>query len=544
MKKNISKLMVLSSLLAGFLIIGPVAAEAAIPAQFLAKMYTEALGRAPDQGGWQGWVNWFQSNTCSQATLKTGGEAFYNSPEYNSLGYDPAAKLLTAYRGILNREPDAGGYTGWLYNLEHGVTSWPALLDAFFNSGEFGNLVQSICSGNPYYFGGDPAITIPTSGGGDFSGGTADALQAMIDGPNGKCTNGTRGIVSLANKALVKVDKFIRIPSGCTLTTVGNLTHNKYALMGRLVRTAHFASPEAVVKLQPGAVLQSVWVDGQRSYVGGFSHEDINISMRGASDAKVLDNRSSNSAGWNAIWAADLESHAPVPCQRLRIEGNLVTAYDSDHFNSSGRIMTDGISVNGCEDATVQNNDIVDVTDVGIILFRARPGVVQASLIQNNTIVAAGSSMGFAIAAEPHQNVGDQPSFSGSSVRNNVIWSGPNNHIDITLGVGTRTVWGTSSDTGIGASFSGNNSGSLSVRTTEAISVAGMNNPYIQNNNLQAVSTPTNQCPLPAIANAVAIDSITVYAPQNIQDPKQTFADNLFVDNLGQGCIVSGHVGP
>jgi hypothetical protein len=31
-----------------------VPAQAAVPHQFIAKMYTEALGRAPDQTGWQG----------------------------------------------------------------------------------------------------------------------------------------------------------------------------------------------------------------------------------------------------------------------------------------------------------------------------------------------------------------------------------------------------------------------------------------------------------------------------------------------------------
>src|SRR5215472_5512779 len=37
----------------------------AVPYQFLAKMYTEALGRAPDQPGWQAWVNYFQQNPAS-----------------------------------------------------------------------------------------------------------------------------------------------------------------------------------------------------------------------------------------------------------------------------------------------------------------------------------------------------------------------------------------------------------------------------------------------------------------------------------------------
>lgn len=50
-------------------------ADVAAPAfrgQFIAKMYTEALGRAPTQAEWQGWLDYFQdpAHPCSTAVLE------------------------------------------------------------------------------------------------------------------------------------------------------------------------------------------------------------------------------------------------------------------------------------------------------------------------------------------------------------------------------------------------------------------------------------------------------------------------------------------
>ncbi len=49
------------------------AVEAAVPTQFIAKMYTEALGRAPDPTGWSAAVEYFRENGCNERLLKTWG---------------------------------------------------------------------------------------------------------------------------------------------------------------------------------------------------------------------------------------------------------------------------------------------------------------------------------------------------------------------------------------------------------------------------------------------------------------------------------------
>jgi hypothetical protein len=108
-------------------------AAAVVPTQWIAKMYTEALGRVPDQTGWQNSVDNFNTNGCSASTLQNHGAPFYKSSEFNGLGYDNPAKLLALYRGVLNREPDPG-FTSNLNALNTGTLTWPQMVDQFFTS--------------------------------------------------------------------------------------------------------------------------------------------------------------------------------------------------------------------------------------------------------------------------------------------------------------------------------------------------------------------------------------------------------------------------
>ena len=62
--------------LSGSLAAAPPAAAAtnAIPAQFIAKMYTEVLGRAPDATGWASEISYFSGGSnCTQSGLKSRG---------------------------------------------------------------------------------------------------------------------------------------------------------------------------------------------------------------------------------------------------------------------------------------------------------------------------------------------------------------------------------------------------------------------------------------------------------------------------------------
>jgi hypothetical protein len=145
-----------------------------VPYQFLAKMYSEALGRAPDQGGWQSWVNYFQQNPSSPASLRHVGEAFYNQAgefgnDYGRDGTaDNAARLLALYRGALNREPDAGGLSYHLQRLSGGQDTWEATVDNFFNTDANSEFTQTVVPqingpNSSYGFGAGAVVAIPTN---------------------------------------------------------------------------------------------------------------------------------------------------------------------------------------------------------------------------------------------------------------------------------------------------------------------------------------------------------------------------------------------
>lgn len=120
-----------------------VAAHAAVvvPTQWIAKQYSEALGRAPDASGWQSLVDFFTVNDCNQANLKQQGRNFYLSTEFNNAygANDVDYKELVAYRGILNREPDQAGYDSFNQQLHSGAPTWKQFVDQLFANTEFGD---------------------------------------------------------------------------------------------------------------------------------------------------------------------------------------------------------------------------------------------------------------------------------------------------------------------------------------------------------------------------------------------------------------------
>jgi hypothetical protein len=96
-------------------------------------------------------LGFFEPNGCSQALLQRWGSTIFASAEFSGLHYDNDAITLVLYRAVLNREPDATGYTHWLGVLNGGTPLATVVAD-FFESSEFSQSVSSICSGNSYSF--------------------------------------------------------------------------------------------------------------------------------------------------------------------------------------------------------------------------------------------------------------------------------------------------------------------------------------------------------------------------------------------------------
>jgi hypothetical protein len=459
----------------------PVTAQAAVVGaggQFVAKLYSEALGRAPDPGGWASSTQVIQANDCSAGVLRDLARGVYTSAEFEGLGYDAASRVLALYRGVLNREPDAGGFATYHGQLSANPGSWPAVVDALVFSGEFAGLRGAICGGGSYGFGPGAVLAVPTAGAG-FTGGSAVQLQALLDAtPAG-------GTVTLAQRAVVTVDRPITVPAGVTLTTSGGPGARTYARMGRLVRTSAFG--DAMLKLSSGSQLRSVWVDGRRSAVG-FNQPAMSVRTFGGDGVVVDHNRISEAAGWTNFQA--LGTFEGFRCGSEWVRWNLVTAYVPAH---TGGGWTDGLSV-ACENTVVEGNHILDATDVSIVVFRAHPAT-QRSVVRWNTALNAGNSAYGGYVADGLTGVAGAQDFSGTTFDGNTVWANASQHIDIILSVGTRAWFGNASSLGSGAVFVNNTTGGQVTRTNTGIAVSGMHNAHVQANTLTTAVTNTIACP-------------------------------------------------
>ncbi|HEX6526166.1 MAG TPA: DUF4214 domain-containing protein [Streptosporangiaceae bacterium] len=504
----------------------PAAAATVVPSQWIAKIYTEGLGRAPDQAAWANMVGFFQSNGCSATTLAQKGEPIYNSSEFDGLGYDNAARLLALYRGALGREPDSSGYTHYLGLLQN-QTPWSTVVTDLFTSPEFTSDAATFCTEGSYNFGAGPAIAIPLgqscTGQFCFTGGTQTQLQTMLD--NAEATHATvtltqQVVVSISNPPITVGPPRQRpvgldIPAGVTLTTAGQPSPNEYAEMGRLVRGSSFGTGTtgaAVVEVESGAKLLNVWVDGQRTGPTDHQGETVNVETAGGSGTIVSSDRLSNAIGFTNLHA--LGTAESLPCSSNTITGNLVTAYSSSHTNGD---WSDGLSV-ACENATVEHNTVIDATDVPIVLFRAYPAD-QKSIVADNTILNAGNPAFGGIVADPLSTpIGQQtvsPSFAGASVQSNTLWTGPGAYYHIGLSVGSAAWFGSQKtgnpNIGSGASFTSN---TLTASATEAIAVSGMLNATVTGNTLNWTPGQFGHCP-PRVE--IAVDP--QYGSGTIQSP-------------------------
>jgi hypothetical protein len=509
---------------AGVVVVDRVAdAATRVPAQLVAKLYSEALGRMPDAGGWTFYLNTFATKGCNTKTVTDLVRTFYASSEFLNLPYGNAQRVLALYRGALNREPDQRGLDFWRAELDRAQVTWSDVVDEVAGSFESARLAHLICTGpGSYSFGTTPAATlqVPAEG---FPGGSGAQLQAALDSaPAG-------GTVHLAHSAVVRLDSMLVIPAGKTLATVARPAPNAYALQGRLVRTSSFAAP--AVRLNPGARLVNVWVDGQRGNHANFTSAAINVQVLGGSGSEVSGSKITNSRGWTSLLVLGKADNQQ--CDGATVSGNLVTAYSSDHqpAGDTGR-WTDGLSIS-CERATVEGNGIIDATDVGIVVFRAPPAA-QASLVRGNQVLNAGNSAYGAIVVDGLYDAQTPPDFTGLRITGNMLWTGPDTHFDIGLAVGTRPWFGARSSTGTGASVTGNTTNGLTAIVGTGIAVSGMSNATVRDNDLRLSVRAISNCPHVAFG----VDN-QAGAGGGTFEPDATAV--AFVNQRGEGCI--GHLG-
>lgn len=539
-----------------------VPAAGPVPYQYVAKVYTELLGRAPDPAGWRWAVHLLEARGCDTASLEAVADHVLAGREYRA-DYPPGpasapAIVLTLYRLVLNHDPDAAEFVLARDVLASGGVTPIEAAHRLFSSLEFAWVTEpAICSptdpsygsGEPGHPGQYPAIDTPTTGapGPDAPGAL---LQLALDGlaahGGGTWTLPARQVVSLTTTLVV--------PPGVTLTTEGAPGPRRYADMAHLVRSPFFTPPPdmfdqaELVRLDGGARLLHVWVDGQRPAPDASNFTQFDIRMMGGDGTTVADDRLSDPDGASALEADDNVSGIPgaQACRHDVVSGNLVDGYGTSHVVPAGdpgdHPQSDGLGIY-CADTTVTGNDIVDASDTGIAVFDGATYLasteVQHSLVARNVIVSAGNSYSFGIAIDPGFSLGgdghpggDPPgvttrAFDGPAgrtmVEDNRLWTGGRTHIDVLLSAGSHDLFGSTvhqdcvlpdrvtggaacggGRNATGPALVGNGDAGLGARVEMGIYVGGTSGTLVADDRFAALTEVTGGgCPKAAVVVAV-----------------------------------------
>jgi hypothetical protein len=465
----------------------------------------------------------------------------WRSPEFAALNYSPEARTLALYRGILNREPDPDG-------LKHySARPLPEVVAALYSSGEFAALAKKICSAKSYYFGSDSRPPIQL--GAAYPRTDQVTVETRVEQARARVDR----TAYLAQGELVELTRTLVVPSGVTLATTGSPTRYQYARMGRLVRKHHDVASwgegqsDPTIRLEPGARLVGLWVDGLRNVPNrkyprddpqgrelgkqGRSASNVTAVSGAGGVSEILSSRFDNAPAPQTLRLEGGGGHGRPPCTGVNVRHNLVTAYASSQKPVEGRgdPWTDGVFTT-CEKAMIEDNEVVDATDVAIIVGNDSPTAVQQSKVRNNRILAAGNSAFGALVADPFSGNDSQPhSFVGTEVTGNGMWTGDETLFDVGLAVGTRLwkflgvdsngnftgVWGT----GTGAVFRDNYERDSTARFHITIAVSGMTNATVRGNigskatAAVPADNPSDRCP----GSAAAKHAMSEYASGDLQ---------------------------
>jgi hypothetical protein len=106
--------------------------------EFIALVYNNVLLRRPDQNGFDFW-------SARLAAGMTRGELmtrFSESPEFVNSSR-PAVDVIVTYRGMLNREPDSGGFAFWVGRISNDQNSLRTLIAGFYSSLEYAGRITA-----------------------------------------------------------------------------------------------------------------------------------------------------------------------------------------------------------------------------------------------------------------------------------------------------------------------------------------------------------------------------------------------------------------
>ncbi|WVQ83024.1 hypothetical protein IAT38_005162 [Cryptococcus sp. DSM 104549] len=179
-------------------------------------------------------------------------------------------------------------------------------------------------------------------------------------------------------------------------------------IAGFNVTTAVSASKQG----QDGAALRNVQINGNRKtteniYKGGGG----NIEFGGANKNQLIEYvKTYDPRGWSCMHI----SEGQLNCYNATIQNNDIGPCGTDLFQN----WADGISLS-CSASTVQNNQITDATDGGIVIFGAPYSTVRNNVIKAKTRVMIGGIN--LVDVKPWTPIGN---YSRTVVDSNTIYGG------------------------------------------------------------------------------------------------------------------------
>ena len=402
--------------------------------QFIAKLYTELLSRSPEGAEYAHAAEIVAERGCTPTLLCELTCSVLKSDEFISYGFSDREECFAVYRAVLSRDPDEdeiSSYSGDPEKLAMELTS----------SAEFAGMMEGIIRG-PFFWRGANEVQY-TSNDVWF----ASQVQGLLS---------ENTVTELPQGALIIMNQQITIPKGATLRTEGNPEH--YLRMARLLRTKEAGTQNHIVWLNDGSKAENIFTDGNMS---AFGLDDTtggsNVVILG-SGCDVVGCRVSDSTSHQNIWSQ-------TDTKSLYIARNLITGYASNH----DKTWQDGISCLST-DSLIEYNDVVDVTDGGIVAFRYienRPdfdySVAQNSIIRYNKILNAGNSC---YASHDYETVnyagpsamkaGYPADMSGLVSYENEIWTSWRAHAHMVVTLSTLPWQGDVCDRAFGMSFYNN----------------------------------------------------------------------------------------
>lgn len=456
--------------------------ESNVPNEYIARLYTEGLGRLPDQTGWNAQLSRFTGSGCSIQTMTDAAVTTLGSNEFAAIPYTDRARAYAMFRAMLSREPTGDEVTLWAGRIKG--SSMSSAVRQLAATQSFAAITMQACTGNMYPVTGSPfALATRTS--------TASVQARINAAPVG-------GTVYLPPSQFVVLNERLIVKRGVTLATEGSSGlsgRRAYLNMAHLVRTSDtWTGPN--ILLMPGAQLRNVWVDGQMWKVKDKISSGNNIQIAPTDSGSAFDVdiegdpysddgtrapttvrhvRSDNVRAAQNIMAFDSRKyHAlnmepppinvehPLPfsedneCRGLvKIDGNLVV--NSANLHSSSLLWADGIAT-GCSNTEVTNNEILDASDVALLAYPASGSTPQASKFIGNKVLSAGNSTFGGIVTDPLSSTSQDDriyprclvtssprqhncDYRGFTAVDNTLWTGTNAQFVIAVSAG-NAAWG------------------------------------------------------------------------------------------------------